>query len=303
MTLPLPARPDAEEIKRRADFLDIVSRYTRLRRASRQYVGLCPFHSERHPSFYVEPDRKLWKCFGCGLGGDIFSFVMRAEGCTFVGALRLVTEYASPIDSPDFSFRASRTVRPKLESFREAATRIAVSLPSPGFIPSCPHCAVPMTLRPYRENRFGGAFCCPSCSAFFGPRELREKLLAERGAACHWCRTSNTVVHMHHVLKKADPFDPAWIVLLCRHCRENVRKLVAIQRWVLRAAKPPKGSNEVRHHHLYSQSTGSWLGTLRAFTCTQRITLSRAEFRGAALGQATHLPSHIAAPGDSHGNE
>lgn len=81
---------DASEVKLRADFVVIASRYTRLRRAGRQFVGLCPFHSEQHPSFYVEPDRKIWKCFGCEAGGDLFAFVMRAEGCDFFDAVRIV---------------------------------------------------------------------------------------------------------------------------------------------------------------------------------------------------------------------
>jgi hypothetical protein len=294
----------AEKIKQHADFLGIVSRYTRLRRAGRQYVGLCPFHSERHPSFYVEPDRKLWICFGCGLGGDVLSFVMRAECCGFVGALRFLSGCASPGNSPKLSAHLPDTVRLRPESFAEAATRIAVSLPWPGFIPSCPRCSMSMIFRSYRDNRFGGAYQCPSCSAFFGPRELREKLFTDRGAVCQWCRTSGTVLHMHHVLKKADPFDPAWIVLLCRDCRENVRKLLAIQLRILRAAKPPEGSNEVRPRPLNSQSPGASLGASRAFTCTQRITLNSTARCGSALSQAGHVsPSHIAASGVSHGDE
>ena len=73
---------------------------------------------------------------------------------------------------------------------------------------------------------------------------------------------------MHHVLKKADEFDPALIVLLCRNCRENVRKLLAIQCWVLRGTKSPEGSNEVRPLPLNNQSTGA-LGPSLAFTCHQ----------------------------------
>lgn len=90
MAFPKPSKLDARELKTRADFVAIVSRYTRLRRAGRQYVGLCPFHSELRPSFYIEPERKLWKCFGCGAGGDLFAFVMLAEGCNFCDALRIV---------------------------------------------------------------------------------------------------------------------------------------------------------------------------------------------------------------------
>jgi len=83
---------DAGEVKRSADFVAIVSRRTRLRRSGSQYVGLCPFHTESTPSFYVEPERKIWKCFGCERGGDLFDFVMLAEGCDFPSALRIVSD-------------------------------------------------------------------------------------------------------------------------------------------------------------------------------------------------------------------
>jgi CHC2 zinc finger len=87
---------DARDVKSRADFFAIASQYTRLRRSGRQFVGLCPFHSERHPSFYVHPEKKIFYCFGCGAGGDLFSFVMRAESCDFSDALRIVASWGSP---------------------------------------------------------------------------------------------------------------------------------------------------------------------------------------------------------------
>jgi DNA primase len=76
-------------VKQRADFVAIAGRYTKLRRAGRQYVGLCPFHSERYPSFYVEPQRKIFYCFGCEVGGDLFDFIMRVESCDFLRALEV----------------------------------------------------------------------------------------------------------------------------------------------------------------------------------------------------------------------
>jgi len=84
---PLPL--DARTVKARADFVAIVSSYTRLRRSGRQCVGLCPLHRERHPSFYVHPEQKVFYCFGCGAGGDLFAFLMRAESCDFLRALEI----------------------------------------------------------------------------------------------------------------------------------------------------------------------------------------------------------------------
>lgn len=95
MILSLTRPLDAREVKSRADFFAIASRYMRLRRAGRQYVGLCPFHSERHPSCYVHPQKNIFYCFGCNRGGDIFDFVMLAESCAFPEALRIVSGFSS----------------------------------------------------------------------------------------------------------------------------------------------------------------------------------------------------------------
>lgn len=89
----IPCGLPANEIKRRADFFVIASHYTKLRRAGRQWRGRCPFHSERDPSLYIEPQRKIFHCFGCGAGGDLFSFVMLAEGCDFSAALQIVSGF------------------------------------------------------------------------------------------------------------------------------------------------------------------------------------------------------------------
>ncbi len=91
---------EARRVKQRCDFFAIASRYTRLRRAGRQYVALCPFHSERHPSFYVELSRKVFYCFGCGVGGDVFDFIMRAERCDFSRALELVEKFSNGGSAP-----------------------------------------------------------------------------------------------------------------------------------------------------------------------------------------------------------
>jgi CHC2 zinc finger len=92
--LMLPSLLDAGRVKSSCDFLALVRRYVpHLRHAGRQYVGLCPFHREGHPSFFVEPLRKIFHCFGCGVGGDVFDFVMLIEGCDFRGALEIVASF------------------------------------------------------------------------------------------------------------------------------------------------------------------------------------------------------------------
>ncbi len=84
-----------EEIKQRIDIVDLISQFATLRRAGRNYTALCPFHSERTASFHVDPARQSWHCFGaCSTGGDIFSFVMKKDGCDFREALRVLGEQA-----------------------------------------------------------------------------------------------------------------------------------------------------------------------------------------------------------------
>lgn len=81
-----------DEIKEKAEIEKIVSEYVQLRKRGKNFLGLCPFHSEKTPSFTVSPDKKLWHCFGCGEGGNLFTFIMKMERVEFVEALRILGE-------------------------------------------------------------------------------------------------------------------------------------------------------------------------------------------------------------------
>lgn len=84
-----------ETIKRQVDLVEFIGRSTPLQKSGRSFKGLCPFHTEKTPSFYVFPERGNWRCFGtCGEGGDLFTFVQKRENTDFRGALRLLAEEA-----------------------------------------------------------------------------------------------------------------------------------------------------------------------------------------------------------------
>lgn len=83
-----------EEIRRRIDIVELVSRYVPLQRMGRRFGARCPFHQEKTASFYVDPERGNWKCFGCGAFGDIFTFVMQIEGLTFPEAAERLAQRA-----------------------------------------------------------------------------------------------------------------------------------------------------------------------------------------------------------------
>ena len=113
----MPAEDFKETVKQQADIVRIIGDYIKLKKAGAQnYSGLCPFHGEKTPSFSVHATRQFYHCFGCGVSGDVFSFVQKIENITFPEAVRLVaqklgiplpkTTYSSPGEARDAKLRA-----------------------------------------------------------------------------------------------------------------------------------------------------------------------------------------------------
>ena len=81
-----------DELRQTNDIVDIISQYVHLKRSGRNFFGLCPFHNEKSPSFSVSPDKQIFHCFGCGVGGNVFTFLTKIEGINFIEAVQMLAE-------------------------------------------------------------------------------------------------------------------------------------------------------------------------------------------------------------------
>lgn len=109
--------PDSiiEEIRARADIYEVVSEYVPLKKAGKNYKGLCPFHTEKSPSFSVSPEKQIYHCFGCGAGGNVFKFLMEKEDLPFIDTVkRLAQRYQVLIPESSYNGGASHNEREAL---------------------------------------------------------------------------------------------------------------------------------------------------------------------------------------------
>ncbi|MFH0769646.1 MAG: DNA primase [Chloroflexota bacterium] len=113
-----------DEIKQKIDIVEVISQYTTLTKAGRTFRALCPFHSEKRPSFFVYPEQQSWHCFGaCSTGGDVFSFIMKKQDIDFGEALRLLADRAS-VTIPSRSGQApKKDEKARLYQVNEAAAQ------------------------------------------------------------------------------------------------------------------------------------------------------------------------------------
>ncbi|KGX88905.1 DNA primase [Pontibacillus litoralis] len=109
-----------EDIRNANDIVDVVGQYVQLTKKSRNYFGLCPFHNEKTPSFSVSPDKQIFHCFGCGKGGNVFTFIREIEGLSFQESVRLLGE-KSGHQLPDVASQQNgSTTNPELQNVLEA---------------------------------------------------------------------------------------------------------------------------------------------------------------------------------------
>ncbi len=110
------------KIKDRLDVVDVLSGYIKTQKAGVNFKARCPFHNEKTPSFYISPERQIWHCFGCSLGGDMFSFVQKIEGVEFPEALRILAAKAGVEIDQHFD-PIIKNEKNQLHKITEAATR------------------------------------------------------------------------------------------------------------------------------------------------------------------------------------
>jgi len=113
-----------DQIKSRIDILSLVSSYMKLDKSGSSWKGRCPFHNEKTPSFFVSPDRGSYYCFGCGVSGDIFTFVEEFEGLDFKGALKLLADRAGVVlETYSPEMKEAESEKEKLFRIMEEATK------------------------------------------------------------------------------------------------------------------------------------------------------------------------------------
>jgi len=115
-----------EKIRIENDIVDVINGYTSLKQKGNSYFGLCPFHTENTPSFSVSPDKQLYHCFGCGASGNVIGFIMQAENCDFVDAIKYLAQrinYDIPEDSMSDQEKANKQIKEILFKIHKKAAR------------------------------------------------------------------------------------------------------------------------------------------------------------------------------------
>jgi DNA primase len=178
----------ADRVKQQADIVRVIGEYVRLKKSGQNFTGLCPFHGEKTPSFAVHPVKQIFHCFGCGKGGDVFSFVMEMEKCAFPEAVRIVAEKSGiPIPQPK-----ERTPEERKENQQRAALIEMHREAQSFFVKQLESTAEGKAARAYLEDRgldretitrFGIGYAPAGGDVLFRyfKQKYAEKLLGESG--------------------------------------------------------------------------------------------------------------------------
>jgi len=191
-----------DAIRDRVSIVDVVSGYVSLKKAGRNHVGLCPFHSEKTASFTVSDDRGLFHCFGCGAGGTVFSFVMRVEHCDFPQAAEILARKAGVTLPPRSGSGPDDDYRQKLFQLNESAQRFFAEALGSDAGRAAREYLQTRGLLPQTIERYGLGFCARNGSRFLAavsskPRAIDAAvhlgILGRRDDGSHYERFRNRV--------------------------------------------------------------------------------------------------------------
>ena len=179
-----------EELTRRTDIVELVGSYVQLKRKGRLYGGLCPFHSEKSPSFYVYPDTQSFYCFGCGAGGDAITFAKKINSIDYPEAVKMLAARAG-MPEPQEDDKTGR-MRSRILSMNKEAARFSMPASTPLWRrPGRP--VLLATARPGRQDhRPVRSGLCPQRRA--GPVSVFARQgLQSAGAGCQWSVQAQSV--------------------------------------------------------------------------------------------------------------
>ncbi len=180
---------EKELVREKTDVLQIVGETVNLKRSGSRYSGCCPFHADKSPSFHVNPDTGLWKCFGCQKGGDIFAFVMEREHLEFPDAIRYLAERAGIELHEDANPQPNAPKKTRLYELLDATEKYYAQTLMRGVGPSCDKA------RKYFSGRGFNADVCRRWGLGFAPGYGRlSKHLKSLGFTQKECEAANVLV-------------------------------------------------------------------------------------------------------------
>ena len=119
-----------EEVRMKNDIVDVISGYVKIQKKGASYFGLCPFHNEKSPSFSVSGAKQMYYCFGCGAGGNVFTFIMKYENYTFAEAVKLLADRAG-VKLPELEYteemKAKENHRARLLAVNKEAAKYTIT--------------------------------------------------------------------------------------------------------------------------------------------------------------------------------
>ena len=123
-----------EEVRMKNDIVDVISGYVRLQKKGANHFGLCPFHNEKSPSFSVSGPKQMYYCFGCGAGGNVFTFIMEYENYTFAEAVKMLAERAG-VNLPEIEYseevKRKESRKSRLLEINKVSQRLLLPTPVP----------------------------------------------------------------------------------------------------------------------------------------------------------------------------